>query len=692
MQRRRTKLFNSPESQMPVDTTDKATKRVIAPYVKIVRKSDKTHLEKEGEHEKFNFYIQNKPSVLLHDLTSFLSDSVDLVTLLHETADVLKTTTKAYGFTLYMVDFASEEIYQSQRNFPTERHKVNWKIQKGSIVAAYVAYKKEYIMVDDILGDERFPAGLGYQDGDCYAVIELYRDVTQAPFNKEDLKICIVITGWMGAAIHQNVQRLTLQKQQELNDYLLDLTKCYFAETVAIEKMITEIVKFAKATLNAERGSFFIIDEESDDLIAEVFDEGLDADDTTMTMHKKNVKVRLSTDRTIAGLVARTGATVNIRDAYNDPRFFTEVDEMTGFITRSILCMPIVSVDNILGVVQVVNKINGVCFTPADENLFKTFSVYCALALHYTRLHNKMFKTDKLNECNLKLLKLQLKPCVHDVDYFNQKMNIVIPYNFTEFRWYVSPEEYVDMPQLMLHMVTEVIGIKEIDQQKMVEFILIIKSLLIAALCHDLDHGGFTNNFLQLTDDSLAQLYDESPLENHHHRVAMTILSAISKEMKEAILATDLAAYFKFRGKLIQLVKENLLDWSNSRHRTLCKAIMMTSCDLSGSCKPFLIAKNICDNVYKEFYNQGDLEKQMGLVPLSLMDREKSQMEPEDQVQFLTVVVLPCVELLRSFLPNTEDLQLEATILRKTWQEIIQLKGQKSWRQDDSIVDQNECI
>lgn len=61
-----------------------------------------------------------------------------------------------------MVDSATDEIYQSQKNFQSERHKVNWKIQKGSTVAAYVAFKKEYVMVDDILGDERFPAGLGY--------------------------------------------------------------------------------------------------------------------------------------------------------------------------------------------------------------------------------------------------------------------------------------------------------------------------------------------------------------------------------------------------------------------------------------------------------------------------------------------------------------------------------------------------
>ncbi|KAG5883187.1 hypothetical protein JTB14_018203 [Gonioctena quinquepunctata] len=754
MQRRKTKLSaNQAVDPVEIDTSDKTTRR--APYVKVERKSGKVQLEKEPDQQKFNFYIQNKPSVLLHDLTSFLSDSVDLDMLLHETAEVLKSTTKAHGVTLYMVDSASEEIYQSQRNFPVERHKFKWKIQIGSTVAAYVAFKREYLMVDDVLGDDRFPAGVGYQgdlvksvlcvpivtpDGDCYAVIELYRDVTQHPFTKEDLRISIVVTGWMGAAIHQNHLRLTLQKQQELNDHLLDLTKCYFAETVAIEKMTTEIVKFAKSTLDAERGTFFIIDEESEDLVAEVFEEGISVDDSTM--HKKNVKIRLSKDRSIAGLVARTGATINIRDVYKDPRFFTEGNGKTGFITRSILCMPIVSVDNILGVVQVANKINGVCFTPSDENLFKTFSVYCALALHFTRLHQKMFKTDQINTIHMRLLRMQIKPCSHDLDNFQKKPEVDVPYNFAEFRWYITPEDVPVMPQLMLHMLTQIVGTADINMKNAMEFILTVrkcyrnnpyhnfehgfnvghcmfnillrnkkqfnniemKSLVIAALCHDLDHGGFTNNYLQHTDDTLAQLYDESPLEHHHYRVAMTILSgcpvypyiskklqqAISKEIKDAILATDLACYFKFRVKLLQLIKEGMLDFSNARHRTLVKAIMMTSCDLSGNCKPFLVAKNICNNVYKEFYNQGDLEKKMGLVPLSLMDREKSQMVPQDQVQFLSVIVLPCVELLKNILPNTKQLHTEATLLKETWQEIILLKkGFKSWRQDDP-GDQNE--
>jgi cAMP and cAMP-inhibited cGMP 3',5'-cyclic phosphodiesterase 10 len=73
-----------------------------------------------------------------------------------------------------------------------------------------------------------------------------------------------------------------------------------------------------------------------------------------------------------------------------------------------------------------------------------------------------------------------------------------------------------------------------------------------------------------------------------------------------------------------------------------------------------LVSKRITDSLYAEFYRQGDLEKEMGLCPLSIMDREKSHSIPEDQVQFLTIVALPCLDLLRQLLPNTEVLYNDA--------------------------------
>ena len=60
----------------------------------------------------------------------------------------------------------------------------------------------------------------------------------------------------------------------------------------------------------------------------------------------------------------------------------SEVDLKTGYTTRNILCMPIVSRGTVIGVVQMVNKRSGSAFTKTDENNFKMFAVFCALALH----------------------------------------------------------------------------------------------------------------------------------------------------------------------------------------------------------------------------------------------------------------------------------------------------------------------
>jgi FAD/FMN-containing dehydrogenase len=110
-----------------------------------------------GEDRLFSFFLQKTPSVLLRELSSFLTDSVDLPSLLHETCDVLKNVTKAFGVTLYMVDSSTNEIYLTRK---LERPKTRWRIQEGTIVAAFVANRKEYVMLDDVVRDERFPEGI----------------------------------------------------------------------------------------------------------------------------------------------------------------------------------------------------------------------------------------------------------------------------------------------------------------------------------------------------------------------------------------------------------------------------------------------------------------------------------------------------------------------------------------------------
>lgn len=56
-----------------------------------------------------------------------------------------------------------EEIYYSSTRLKTSRHKISWKMNKNSTIAAYVACTKEYVLLEDIIEDNRFPDGIGYK-------------------------------------------------------------------------------------------------------------------------------------------------------------------------------------------------------------------------------------------------------------------------------------------------------------------------------------------------------------------------------------------------------------------------------------------------------------------------------------------------------------------------------------------------
>lgn len=290
---RRTRSDHARRTLLPPTTNKADFFRVIAPYIPVQKKI--RHEDTDSAHS-LSFYLQKKPEALIRDLSSFMSDSVDLPQLLHETADVLQFVTKASSVNLYLVDHTTDELFLSSRIQTSDRYKVKWKIGPGATVAAHVAWSKDYVIIEDILDDDRFPEGIGYSgksmgrhlsgdvkkkscfslphdlylfiiivtsqtvisgeliiksvfcvavvtpDGDCFAVIELLRQVYDTSFVFDDVKITIMVTGWMGAAIYQNQQRLALKRQQELNDYLLNLTKFYFGDNVLMEKMITEIV------------------------------------------------------------------------------------------------------------------------------------------------------------------------------------------------------------------------------------------------------------------------------------------------------------------------------------------------------------------------------------------------------------------------------------------------------------------
>ena len=81
---------------------------------------------------------------------------------------------------------------------------------------------------------------------------------------------------------------------------------------------------------------------------------------------------------------------IYLNDAYNDSRFFSGIDRDTGFRTRNILCIPLVSrSNNCIGVLQTLNKISG-DFTDKDKDLLSSISHYISIALENSKMYEDL--------------------------------------------------------------------------------------------------------------------------------------------------------------------------------------------------------------------------------------------------------------------------------------------------------------
>jgi GAF domain-containing protein len=102
------------------------------------------------------------------------------------------------------------------------------------------------------------------------------------------------------------------------------------------------------------------------------------------------VGMRIPIDEGIAGYVAMTGQPIAVSSVQEDPRFARETAKKTGYVPRSILAMPLVCDDRVIGVIEVLDKINAPSFGMQDMELLGIFARQAAIAIrasqHYQHL------------------------------------------------------------------------------------------------------------------------------------------------------------------------------------------------------------------------------------------------------------------------------------------------------------------
>ncbi|CAI2299650.1 unnamed protein product [Caenorhabditis sp. 36 PRJEB53466] len=532
--------------------------------------------------------------------------------------------------------------------------------------------------------------------------------------------------GSESAEIHENIA-----KQRKLSNFLLDVARSIFHDIVSMDAVIIKVMNFAQKLVDADRASLFLVDAKNKQIYARIFDVGTGDEEHVRVNSEGQKEIRFDMAKGIAGHVASTGEGLNIENAYDDERFNADVDSKTGYTTKTILCMPILIRGVVIGVVQMVNKHDGV-FTRQDEDAFEIFAVYCGLALHHAKLYDKIRRSEQKYRVALEVLAYH---SVCNADEVNKLKKIEINNRIVELEtidFNGMRLSELEKPLYAVYMFKTLFSdYLRFDTDDLIRFVLTVRknyrrvayhnwahgwsvahamfatlmtspeaftklealALYVSCLCHDLDHRGKNNAYMKTMSTPLAAIYSTSVMERHHFNQTVTILQqdghnilkALSSEeykqtlslIKHCILATDLALFFSNKAKLSAILDTGEFDINLPEHRLLTQAVMMTGCDLVASAKPWNIQTETVKVIFEEFYDQGDAERLSGKDPIAMMDRHQANQLPQMQVGFMRGICMPCYELIARIFPKVDKMRERCEYNAKKWEELAEEQKKK---------------
>jgi len=156
---------------------------------------------------------------------------------------------------------------------------------------------------------------------------------------------------------------------------VLEIVRLASAET-DLDKLLALIPQQACALLEADRAALYLLDKAAGELYSAV------------ALGLTDKAIRLKLHQGVSGMVATTGKSILLTDAYADPRFYRGVDELTGYRTQQILCVPIKNRrEEILGVLELLNKRTG-SFTAEDEEVLSLLANQIGIAMTNAQIYD----------------------------------------------------------------------------------------------------------------------------------------------------------------------------------------------------------------------------------------------------------------------------------------------------------------
>ena len=328
-----------------------------------------------------------------------LADSLSLDVLLPRMVEMISEFLEAERCTVFLYDKETDELYTKVALGLTQEIR----IPADQGIAGSVFKSGEPVHIPDAYQDPRFSPEVdkktGFKTRNILCVpIKHRRDegveivgVAQVlnkhsgDFAAADLTLLETLnsqaaSAFVNALLHEEIRRARIEEVQ-----LLEVTAAMSTE-LQLQPLLVKIMETVATILEADRATLFMHDPKARQL-------------WSLVGQGDNLKeIRFPDHLGIAGAVFTTGATVNIQDAYADPRFNQDVDRKTGYRTLTILTMPVVSrKGETIAVTQVLNKKGGP-FTAIDEKRLRAFSSQASVAMENATLFDEVTRVKNYNE------------------------------------------------------------------------------------------------------------------------------------------------------------------------------------------------------------------------------------------------------------------------------------------------------
>jgi two-component system NtrC family sensor kinase len=327
----------------------------------------------------------------LLEVSETLLSEVEIERLYQLILEVVERETDADIVSLMLLDMENQELrVEAAVGLPAEVA-ASAKVKPGEGVAGWVIeHGQPLLLAEDAPVDPTIREAMQRDDvssalcvplktqGHVIGVLNASKTTRESPFDFLDLQLLTVLASQVAIAIENSrVHEATRNKTRQLAA-LNELSRLVVS-TLDLEEVLRLAMRGINKIIKAEAACLFLLDETTNELVLRVSLHG-----------PRNLDpLKLEVGQGIAGWVVKEGQALLVPDVTGEPRFDSLLSERLGIECRSVLSVPLVIRDHVIGAIELMNSMDGK-FTDDDLELLGSMATTVAIAVENARLYTEL--------------------------------------------------------------------------------------------------------------------------------------------------------------------------------------------------------------------------------------------------------------------------------------------------------------